>query len=69
MIIDGTGVQPGEYTLYLESYDELSAFPFLNLKTDIVTIVVTKAASGFVEELKTKILTAGVSESWQLPFI
>ena len=62
-------MQPGEYTLYLESYDELSAFPFLNLKTDIVTIVVTKAASGFVEELKTKILTAGVSESWQLPFI
>ena len=39
--IDGTGVLPGEYTLFLESFDESSAFPYLTLKEDTVTIVVT----------------------------
>ena len=40
VVIDTTGVLPGEYTLVLESYDANSDLPELTLKTDIVTIFV-----------------------------
>ena len=70
VVINATGVLPGEYTLVLESFDTNSELPELTLKTDAISISVTsEILPTFTEELTTKVLTAGEPDSWQLPLI
>ena len=49
VVIDTTDVEIGEYTLVLESFDTASNV-YTTLKTDTITIVVTKAACGLSKE-------------------
>ena len=66
VIIDVTGVTPGEYTLVLESFDANNGLPELTLKFDIITIVVIETIEGasdtlpyFVAELEPKAIISG----------
>ena len=74
VVIDATGVLPGEYTLVLESFDTNSDLQELTLKTDIITIVVAIQGNSdtlpyFVAELEPVAITFGQSSEWTLPQI
>lgn len=61
-VIDATDVNPGVYSLVLDSFDFNNNTPALALTTDTITIVITKAEetlSNSIFELPTKILMVG----------
>lgn len=63
--IDSTGVDAGEYTLTLESFDLLSSVKSA-LKTDTVSISIQDPPR-FTQELQTVNVTAGTGLTWALP--
>jgi hypothetical protein len=74
-VINTNGVNPGVYTLVLESVDLNSSIQKVALVTNTITIVVKSkdfvedsfTLAYFVKELEQKTLVSGKSEKWTLP--
>ena len=72
MIIDTTGIEEGEHTLVLESFDEASNGVESTLKTDSVTIVITKSVSAlatFTQSLEAAFIISDIESDRTLPAI
>ena len=67
VVINTTGVDPGEYSLTLESFNTLSLAQSA-LKTDSMTITVVGTPS-FVQNPENKSIEAGSGALWVLPAI
>ena len=62
-------VDPGEYSVTLESFNTLESVQSA-LKVDTITVTVTSPRPpSFITELKSQVITAGVESSWYLPEI
>ena len=67
--LNAKGVQPGEYNLILQSFDQNSSVKS-TLKTDQITIIVTGYSPlSFTSDLELQNLTLGVPYEWELPGI
>ena len=74
MIINTAGIEPGEYSLVLESFDEASNGVESALKTDTITIVILEpeplaTLAIFTDDLETAFVLSGTKSSWILPDI
>ena len=72
MVINTAGLEVGEHTLVLESFDEASNGVQSTLKTDKITVIVTEPSTDkedilcedpslacFADNLATKVITSG----------
>ena len=84
MVIDTTGVDVGEHTLVLESFDEDSNGVESTLKTDTIQIVITEpeleleledspcedsSQACFLDNLEFATIFSGTQSEWSLPEI
>ena len=74
MIIKTAGLEAGEHTLILESFDEASDGVESALKTDTITIVILEpepqvTLAIFTEDLEAAFILSGTKSSWILPDI
>ena len=69
MLINTAGVDLGEYTMMLESYNKLSSVQSALKKETVTITVVEPRPPSFITELKSQVVTAGTASSWLLPEI
>ena len=72
MAINTTGLEVGEHTLVLESFDEASNGVESTLKTDSITIVIIEsvpALATFTQSIAPASIISGIESDWTLPDI